>query len=118
MRISMKRSFLNRKKMRYIISFLQSLSTSTFFKYEWLAGNAANALNEPFKVVLTEKEALRYFGEMPMEDIVGKRLTYDDSLIVTVAGIVKDWTKNTDLGFTDFISWATIGESFIKNNIT
>lgn len=88
------------------------------FKYKLIAGNTTNALSEPFKVVLTEKEAQRYFGQMPMENIIGKRLTYDDSLIVTVSGVVKDWTENTDLKFTDFISWVTISESFIKNNIT
>src|SRR5437016_838715 len=43
------------------------------FNYQWLAGNAATALNEPFKVVLTEKEARRYFESTPLESIVGKQ---------------------------------------------
>jgi putative ABC transport system permease protein len=30
------------------------------FKYRWLAGNPATALKDPFRVVLTEKEATKY----------------------------------------------------------
>jgi len=36
---------------------------------------------------------------------------------VTVSGIVKDWDKNTDFGFTNFISISTATHSFLKNQI-
>jgi len=88
------------------------------FNYQWLAGNAATALNEPFKVVLSEKEARRYFESTPLENIVGKRVIYNDSLSLTVSGIVKDWTGNTDFGFKDFISFATIEHSFLQKGIS
>jgi len=84
------------------------------FKYEWLAGDAA-ALNAPFKVVLTESKAHQYFGTMSPEKIIGRQIIYDDSLFVTVSGIVKDWNKNTDFVFTDFISFNTLQSSFLKN---
>jgi ABC-type antimicrobial peptide transport system permease subunit len=86
------------------------------FKYQWLEGNE-NVLNEPFKVVLTERRAHQYFGNLPLNSIIGKTVTYDDSLNVTVAGIVKDWTANTDFGYTDFISISTATNSFLKNKI-
>ena len=38
--------------------------------------------------------------------------------MVSVSGIVKDWNKNSDLAFTDFISFATLQKSFLKNNIS
>ncbi|HEX9510559.1 MAG TPA: ABC transporter permease [Puia sp.] len=86
------------------------------FKYDWLAGNAAS-LNEPFKVVLSENRARKYFGELPPDSMIGKTVIYDDSLRVTVSGIVKDWNKNTDFGFTDFISISTATHSFLKSQI-
>jgi ABC-type antimicrobial peptide transport system permease subunit len=89
----------------------------TIFKYQWLQGNPATALNEPFKVVLSEDEAHKYFGQMPLEDVIGKEVIYNDSLRVNVSGIVKDWDKNTDFNFKDIISFATIQSSFIKNDI-
>jgi len=89
----------------------------SIFQYDWLAGNPASALNAPFMVVLTESSARRYFGSGPLNNMLGKVLVYDDSLQVSVSGIVKDWAKNTDLPFTAFISSATIQSSFLKNSI-
>ena len=88
----------------------------SIFKYDWLAGNEATALNEPNKVVLTEKRARKYFGPGPINEMIGKTVIYDDSL-QNVSGIVKDWNKNTDFGFTDFISISTATHSFLKNQI-
>jgi putative ABC transport system permease protein len=86
------------------------------FSYEWLAGNPS-ALNEPFKTVLTERQAHNYFGSLSWDEVVGKEVIYDDSLVTNVVGIVKDWKDNTDFPFTDFISFNTIGSSFLKNDI-
>ena len=84
------------------------------FPYQWLAGNPATALAEPFQVVLTQQTAHRYFGETPVGQLLGKELLYNDSLRVTVAGVVKDWRGNTDFGFTDFISLSTAEHSFLR----
>jgi ABC-type antimicrobial peptide transport system permease subunit len=89
----------------------------TIFPYQWLAGNPSTALDAPLKVVLTESKARRYFGNQPLDEIIGKHIIYDDSLDVTVSGIIRDWNKNTDLSFTDFISSATLQTSFLKNTI-
>jgi putative ABC transport system permease protein len=87
------------------------------FNYKWLAGSALTALSEPFRVVLTESRAREYFGNEQLGKMIGKQIVYQDSLIVTVSGIIKDWEEPTDLGFSDFISFATINSSFLKNNI-
>jgi putative ABC transport system permease protein len=86
------------------------------FKYQWLAGNAAT-LDEPFKVVLSERSARKYFGSGPLDKMIGKTVIYDDSLSVSVSGIVKDWNEHTDFGFTDFISISTATHSFLKSHI-
>ncbi|HTQ65357.1 MAG TPA: ABC transporter permease [Puia sp.] len=87
------------------------------FKYQWLAGNPAVALNEPFKVVLSEKEVQKYFGPISPEEAMGRQVIYNDSLNLTVSGVVKDWTGNTDFGFKDFISFNTVQHSFLKDDI-
>ncbi|HVW95062.1 MAG TPA: ABC transporter permease [Mucilaginibacter sp.] len=84
------------------------------FKYHWLAGNAETALNEPFKVVLSKNEAIRYFGNAAPDDLIGREVIYQDSLKVTVAGIVEDYAKNSDFGFKDFISFASTRNKFFS----
>jgi len=86
------------------------------FPYDWLAGDRNRALAKPFTVVLTLARAKQYFGPGLPEEYLGKRMVYDDSLAVTVSGIVKDWDQNTDLPFTDFLSYPTIASSFLSAN--
>lgn len=83
------------------------------FTYQWLIGSPATAMSEPFKVVLTESRAYKYFGKLPLQEIVGKTLRYADSLPLTVAGIVKDYAANSDFRFTDFVSVSTVPNSFL-----
>ncbi|GAA4450030.1 ABC transporter permease [Nibrella saemangeumensis] len=87
------------------------------FRYEWLAGNPQTALNDPFKVVLSEQKARTYFGDIPLTSMLGREVIYRDSVRTTVSGIVKEWTLNTDFTFTDFISAATIRASLLKREI-
>jgi putative ABC transport system permease protein len=84
------------------------------FHYQWLAGNPATALQKPFSVVLTESEAKRYFQGGTPQDWMGRTVVYEDSLTVSVTGIVKDWDQSTDFGFKDLISYNTLESSFLK----
>ncbi len=86
----------------------------SIFQYQWLVGDPA-AMRLPYTVVLTERKARQYFGASPPESYLGRELIFEDSLRVRVAGIVKDWGTNTDLPFTEFISFATIDASFLKD---
>jgi len=86
------------------------------FHYQWLAGNAATALQKPFSVVLTESEARRYFQHGQPTEWIGRSLVYYDSLTVSVTGIVKDWGQNSDFGFKDLISYNTIAHSFLQRD--
>jgi putative ABC transport system permease protein len=78
------------------------------FQYEWLQGNPKTALKTPNEVVLTEKKVEKYFGKIPLEQVMGKQLYYNDSLVATVTGIVKPFPKNSDFRFEDFISFKSI----------
>jgi ABC-type antimicrobial peptide transport system permease subunit len=101
----------------YITTAITQPNYFDIFQYKWLEGHAATSLNAPFKVVLTESRARRYFGEVPLNEIVGKQILYDDSLLLIVSGILKDWNKNSDLAFTDFISSPTLQTSFFTNRV-
>ncbi len=78
-----------------------------FFNYEWLAGNPTS-LEDAYSVVLTQSTAEKYFGEASLNSIMGKELIYTDSIRVTVTGVVADLKQQTDLNFTDFLSYSTL----------
>jgi len=84
------------------------------FNYEWLVGKPSSALTDPFKVVLTENKAREYFGSVPLSEVIGREIVYNDSLRLSVSGIVKDYPKNTDFVFKEFISLSTISHSFLN----
>jgi putative ABC transport system permease protein len=83
---------------------------SVFPSYQWLAGSPAS-LDQIFHVALTETRAQKYFPGLKPTEIIGKTIVYDDSLICTVTGIVKDVKDNTDLVFKEFISLPTLQRS-------
>jgi putative ABC transport system permease protein len=85
--------------------------------YDRMAGNLETALANPFSVVLTEKRARQFFGSGPLEAFIGKEVVYNDSLLVHVTGIVRDWTEHTDLPYTDFISFSTIDHSWLRRSL-
>jgi ABC-type antimicrobial peptide transport system permease subunit len=87
------------------------------FPYEWLAGSPKTALSAPFSVVLTEKEARRYFEGGDPQSWLGRTLVYHDSLTLSVTGIVADRKENSDVSFTDLVSYSTIEHSFLKEDI-
>jgi putative ABC transport system permease protein len=83
------------------------------FQYEWLAGGP-DVLAKSMSAVITESRARAYFGQLDPHDIIGRAITYNDSLHVTVGGVVKDWNENSDFTRTEFISFKTIEETFLR----
>src|SRR5678809_758339 len=89
----------------------------SLFESDWLAGSKQTALKDPYQVVLTEERAKTYFGNLPANDIIGKQITYDDSIKTTVSGIVKNpKEKATDFKFKEFISLATVMSTGLKDH--
>ena len=98
----------------YVTTVIAEPQYFDIFKFEWLAGSPAGALSAPFAVVLTESRARQYFGDIPSNEMIGREVVYEDSLVTSVAGIIKDWKGNSDLVFTDLISFATLQTSFLN----
>ncbi|MEO1262847.1 MAG: ABC transporter permease [Bacteroidota bacterium] len=85
--------------------------------YEWLAGAPRQSLGAPYQVVLTESKARKYFGLKDATEALGRTVVYQDSLRMTVAGILKNPDFRSDFHFNDFISAQTIPSSFLKDEI-
>jgi len=43
------------------------------FKYDWLAGSPLTSLQNPFKVVLSESKARKYFGSLSLDKLLEER---------------------------------------------
>lgn len=72
---------------------------------QWLNGDPASALNEPHAVVLSERNAKKYFNST---DVVGKTLALDHDLNLKVTGVVEDFPGNTHFPFDLLVSYETI----------
>ena len=86
------------------------------FDYNFLAGDKTNILSQPNNVILTEKRAADYFPNTAPNDIIGKTLVYNDSLNVTVTGIVENFKERTDFVFEEFISHPTVLQTRLREN--
>jgi putative ABC transport system permease protein len=73
--------------------------------YTWLAGNAANAFNDPDNAVITHKLAQKYFGT---DDAVGRVIRLDNKHNFKVTGVLKDNVENTDFKCDMFLSLTSI----------
>lgn len=76
--------------------------------HQWLCGTPDAALNVPNQVVLTTETAGKYFPGIPYEQLPGKQLYLEDTVITTVSGVVRTRTDRTDFNFIGFVSYSTI----------
>jgi putative ABC transport system permease protein len=83
-------------------------------RYTWLAGSPTTSLQEPYEVVLTEKDARLYFPGLNYAEILGKTILFNDTILTKVTGIVKDIAQNTDFYFNSFVSRSTLYTSRLK----
>lgn len=85
-------------------SFFQILT------FPLVAGDPATALKEPYSLVLTEKTALKLFGNT---NIVGKTVRFD-TLKYQVTGVARDVPHLSHIRFDALISYATAEATFGK----
>jgi putative ABC transport system permease protein len=71
------------------------------FNAKWLSGKA-ESLNEPGNVVLDKSTAAKYFGDW--KNATGKFLKLDNTLLLTVSGVVEDAPSNSDFPVKMFIA--------------
>lgn len=69
------------------------------FNFQLEKGNPKTALSAPLQIVLTEKMVSKYFGD---EDAMGKTLSLDNKLTVTITGIIENPPSNSSITF-DFL---------------
>lgn len=77
------------------------------FQYKWLAGVPNGILSSPGAVVLSESRAQQYFPNIPPSEVIGRTLTYNDSIQTVVKGVVANFTDRTDFVFEEFVSTKT-----------
>jgi predicted permease len=96
-----------------------AIADENYFKifemYSWVWGSEA-ALGKPHQVVLTQRQAIKYFGTDKAEKLQGQPITYNDSLTLYVGGVVRDPAMRTDFEFTEFVSMPTVKATWLKNN--
>ncbi len=76
-----------------------------FLNYDFLAGSEETAFQNPNEVVLTESRAQKYFPNTDYSDILGETLTYDDSVIAKVTGVVADFVSERIVLFRNLFRW-------------
>ncbi len=85
--------------------------------YQWIAGAPRPSLSNPFNVVLTESRAKQYFPSLPVNEVIGRQVTYNDDLTAIVSGVVKDLNITTSsFKSVEFISFATIAQTNLQDN--
>lgn len=88
------------------------------FKYKWLVGSPKTSLTAPYKVVVTEERGQMYYPGLTPEELIGKTITYEDSIHAEISGVVASFKQNTDLSFQEFVSFATNQSSKgIRDNV-
>lgn len=86
------------------------------FNYTFLAGDETHLLSDPNNVILTKNRAAEYFPDTALSDIIGKTLVYNDSLNITVTGIVENFKGRTDFVFEEFISNDMLLQTRLREN--
>jgi putative ABC transport system permease protein len=72
------------------------------FSFSLLKGEARNTLNDNHSIVLTNKLAVRLFGNEPA---IGKTVRIDSTDNFTVTGVLDDLPANTEFGFEYLLPW-------------
>jgi hypothetical protein len=93
-------------------------------QYTWLAGSPKTSLQQPYQVVLTESNAKLFFPKLNAAEIIGKQIIFNDTVLTTVTGVVKDIEQNTERSATSLSEagkWIGIFErilvlTFVINN--
>lgn len=75
------------------------------FDFALVSGDGAQALAEPYSVVVSPETAAKFFGDV---DPVGQTLTLQDTLDFTVTGVLREPTGKTHLRPDVLVSFATL----------
>ena len=79
----------------------------SMFSFPFIKGEPDHALSSPNSVVITERAAIKYFGD---EDPTGEILQVDGRVDLTVTGIIRNVPGNSHLQFDLVIPFKTVKE--------
>ncbi|MFA5418021.1 MAG: ABC transporter permease [Bacteroidales bacterium] len=95
---------------------LADASVFDVFTFPLLSGDPRSVLENPNSVVISKTIAEKYFGK---ENPLGKTISYNRNISLTVSGIMKDIPRNTHLPCEMIASMATakafFGNDFLTN---
>ncbi len=83
---------------------------------QWIAGDPQRSMASPYSVVISESRANQYFPSQPVDRIIGKQLTYNDHLQVSISGVVKDLDLPTDFSQKEWITYSTISKTSMQKD--
>lgn len=93
-----RRLFRNGDKDLFIETVFSADSTLfDIFTFNMLEGNPETALEEPMSLILTEDEAVKFFGTST--GIVGKTLESQDGDLFNITGVIENVPFNSDFRF-------------------
>jgi putative ABC transport system permease protein len=91
-------------------SFYAEPGILNIFDIEVVEGNGVKGLSEPFRIMLSEKTAKKYFGS---ESALGKQLRLGNTYEVEVAGVYKDFPSQSHWHPDILVSFSTLNDSTI-----
>ena len=77
----------------------------SMFAYDFVSGNKATALNDPGSVVISEQQALKYFGTT---EALGRLININHSIDLFVTGVFDRSQNRTDLDHQVLVSLPTL----------
>ncbi|HVX25119.1 MAG TPA: ABC transporter permease [Parafilimonas sp.] len=83
------------------------------FTYNFIQGNANNALTAPNSLVLTQSLAEKYFGDH--KSYIGKTLENANGDVYKITAVIKDVPKNSHIIFNALISRSSLPADFANN---
>ncbi|HXO75450.1 MAG TPA: ABC transporter permease, partial [Puia sp.] len=83
------------------------------FSYEFLEGNARNALVEPKSMVMTESLAKKYFGKTA--GVVGQSMQNAGGDVFKITAVIRDVPFNSHIRFSLLISASTLPKDFANS---
>jgi putative ABC transport system permease protein len=87
------------------------------FTLPMISGSPVNALTEPHTVVISERIAKKYFNRT---NVVGQVLTFNDTSLYKVTGVIKNIPKQSHFNFDFFMAMPGLAESrensWLSNN--
>ena len=96
------------KKFQEDKTLFADSSFFTVFDFKLLRGSAANALKEPYNVVLSKSAAKKYFGDA---DPVGQSVVITgDEFAAKVTGLMDDMPENSQIKADVLISMSTLNQ--------